>query len=106
MLDFHLFSGEGSMERIMQLRDIYNKYHDRGFEVYQIGLDADEHFWKVKTSELPWICVHDGDGMNSKWLATYNVQYVPAYFIIKKDNSLYKRDAQIEDLEKELESLL
>jgi len=106
MLDFHLFSGEGSMERIMQLRDIYNKYHDRGFEVYQIGLDADEHFWKVKTSELPWICVHDGDGMNSKWLATYNVQYVPAYFIIKKDNSLYKRDAQIKDLEEELKALL
>ena len=34
LLDFHLFSGDGSADRIMMMRDIYNKYHSRGFEIY------------------------------------------------------------------------
>ena len=46
MLDFHLFAGEGSLKRIMMLRDLYNKYHAMGFEIYQVSVDPDEHFWK------------------------------------------------------------
>ena len=39
MLDFHIFASKQSTERIMALRELYNKYHDRGFEIYQVSLD-------------------------------------------------------------------
>lgn len=37
LLDFHLFAGEQSTKRIMMLRELYNKYHAAGFEIYQVS---------------------------------------------------------------------
>lgn len=105
MLDFHLFASEQSMQRIMMLRELYNKYHAQGFEIYQVSVDPDEHFWKTQTAALPWVSVR-ADADHQSVLATYNVQSIPTFFIISKDNVLHKRDVQIKDLEAEIRSLL
>ena len=105
LLDFHLFSGDGSADRIMMMRDIYNKYHSRGFEIYQVSVDADEHFWKTKTAALPWISVRMDDN-NTKVLSNYNVQAVPTFFLLDKNVNVVKRDAQIKDVNAEIEALL
>ena len=106
MLDFHVFGAEGSTKRIMQLRDLYNKYHARGLEIYQVSLDPDEHFWKTQTAALPWISVRDGEGLQSDYLMMYNVQSIPTFFLIGRDNVLKKRDIQVKDLDAEITSLL
>ena len=106
LLDFHVFGAEGSTQRIMQLRDIYNKYHSRGLEIFQVSLDPDEHFWKTQTAALPWICVHDDDAMNSNLLVQYNVQRLPTFFLVDRNNVLFKRDSQIKDLDKTIQGLL
>ena len=106
LLDFHLFATRESTERIMMLRELYNKYHDRGFEIYQVSIDPDEHFWKTQTSALPWISVRDGNGANSPVLVNYNVQSIPTYFLIDRTNTLHKRDVQMKDLNAEIQSLL
>ena len=106
MLDFHMFAAKGSTERIMHLRDLYNKYHAQGFEIYQVSLDTDEHFWKESVAALPWICVHDSDGPNSQFASQYNVQTVPTFFLIDRNNVLQKRDVQVKDLDAEIKSLL
>jgi ribosomal silencing factor RsfS len=36
MLDFHVFASKESTQRIMALRELYNKYHAQGFEIYQV----------------------------------------------------------------------
>ncbi len=106
LLDFHVFAAKGSTQRIMQLRDLYNKYHSRGLEIYQVSLDPDEHFWKTQTAALPWICVRDESSVNSNLLVLYNIQQLPTFFLVDKSNTLYKRDAQIKDLNAEIQSLL
>ena len=106
MLDFHVFGADGSTKRIMQLRDLYNKYHAQGFEIYQISLDPDEHFWKTTTAALPWVSVRDAAGLQSQYLQLYNVQSVPTFFLVGRDNALYKRDVQIKDLDAEIRALL
>jgi peroxiredoxin len=106
LLDFHIFALEDSPARIIRLRELYNKYQQQGFEVYQVSLDPDEHFWKQQTAALPWISVHDGDGIRSPRLAIYNIQAVPDYFIIDRGNNLVKRAAQMTDLESEIKKLL
>lgn len=106
LLDFHLFATSESTERIMMLRDLYNKYHDRGFEIYQVSIDPDEHFWKTQTEALPWISVRDDKGANSANLVMYNVQSLPTFFLIDRTNTLHKRDVQIKNLNAEIESLL
>ncbi len=106
LLDFHAFSMDHSTERIMMLRDLYNKYHAQGFEIYQVGLDGDEHFWKTQTAALPWISVYDPKSIESEYISRYNVQSIPTFFLIDKTNSLYKRDAQIKDIDAEIKGLL
>jgi len=106
MLDFHLFSMNESPARILSLRELYNKYHDRGFEIYQVAVDPDEHYWKGQTEALPWICVRDADGVNSQRLTLYNVQSLPEFFLIDRNNNLVKRSEQIADVEAEISRLL
>ncbi len=106
LLDFHIFAMNDSPARIIMLRELYNKYHQQGFEIYQVSLDPDEHFWKQQTAALPWISVRDADGVNSQRLMLYNIQAVPDYFIIDRGNNLVKRAIQIKDLEAEIKQLL
>ena len=67
LLDFHAFSAPGSTQRIMKLREVYNKYHAQGLEIYQVSVDPDEHFWKTQTAALPWINVHDPNNLQSEY---------------------------------------
>ena len=106
LLDFHIFAMENSPARILELREIYNKYHAQGLEIFQVSLDSDEHFWKQQTAALPWVSVRDEDGINSQRLLLYNVQAVPDFFLIDRGNNLVKRAAQIKDLEAEIKKLL
>lgn len=106
LLDFHVFGSNGSTKRIMEMRELYNKYHGRGFEIYQVALDPDEHFWKTQTAALPWISVRDAQGLQSQNLASYNVSSIPTFFLIDRNNEVYKRDAQISDIDAEINALL
>lgn len=106
MLDFHVFGSNGSTKRIMEMRELYNKYHDRGFEIYQVAFDPDEHFWKTQTAALPWISVRDPQGLQSQNLAAYNVSSIPTFFLIDRNNEVKKRDSQITDIDAEINALL
>ena len=104
LLDFHAFGTKQSTQRIMMMRSLYNKYHAAGFEIYQVAVDPDEHFWKTQTAALPWISVRADE--DSQTLSLYNVQSIPTFFLITKDNVLYKRDVQIKDVDAEIKALL
>ncbi len=106
MLDFHVFGTDDSPKRILLLRELYNKYHAQGFEIYQVSLDSDEHFWKQQTAALPWVSVRDAQGLSSQSLLLYNVQSVPEYFLIDRTNTLRKRSQQVRDIEADIKSLL
>lgn len=106
MLDFHVFATEQSTARILKLRELYNKYHAQGFDIYQVSLDSDEHFWKQQTAALPWVSVRDQQGAASSYLQSYNIQSIPTFFLIDRSNALYKRDSQIDDIDAEIQSLL
>lgn len=104
LLNFHVFDSEGSTEFIMALRELYNKYHARGLEIYQVSLDDNEHFWKTQTAALPWINVHDGSGMSQAYLAP--VATTPVFYLIDRGNNIVRNPAQISNLEAEIERLL
>jgi len=106
LLDFHVFATKESPARILLLRELYNKYHAQGLEIYQVSLDSDEHYWKQQTAALPWICVREADGASSTTLRMYNIQSVPEYFLIDRGNNLVGRSQTINDLEQAINNLL
>ena len=106
LLDFTVYSVAGISSRNIGLRDIYTKYHDRGFEVYQVSFDENENFWSNSAENLPWVCVRDAAGRESKNLLLYNISSLPTYYLINRENEIVNRDNQVEDIEAEIEKLL
>lgn len=106
MLDFNVYGHPQSSARVLVMRELYERYAARGFEIYQVSLDGDEHFWKTAVENIPWVCVRSEDAPYSKEANLYGVQELPTYFLINRAGEIVKRDAMVEDLEKELEHLL
>ncbi|KAA6341369.1 Thiol-disulfide oxidoreductase ResA [termite gut metagenome] len=106
VLDFNIFQSTAGVPHNYMLRDLYNQYADKGLEIYQVSLDADEHFWKTSASNLPWICVRDADGIYSTFAAIYNIRQLPAYFLINRKNELSARGENVKNLEEEIKKML
>lgn len=106
LLDFTSFALEGSHERTMQLRELYNKYHDRGLEIYQVSLDGNRNFWTQRCEHLPWVSVFCEEGAGSAFINLYQVYTLPYYFLIDRNCDLQARMENIEDLSKAIEKLL
>ncbi len=106
ILDFTIYQSAMSASHNYMLRDLYDKYADKGLEIYQVSLDADEHYWKTIADNLPWVCVRDGNGVYSSIATAYNVQNLPTIFLVNKNNELKTRSEAIKDLEAEVKALL
>ena len=105
LLDFTAYSLPSSQERIMQMRGLYDKYSSLGFDIYQVSIDHDEHYWKTACEHLPWTCVYESRGEASGYLGSYLVRRLPTYFLIDRHGDLVARDEQIDDLEKTIRLL-
>ena len=106
LVDFTVYNNVMSPDHNLALREIYDKYHAQGLEIYQISLDADEHFWKTSADNLPWICVRDANGPYSQYVQLYSVSNLPSVFLVGRDNAIKMRGENIQDLDAELRKLL
>lgn len=104
LLDFHVFGMKGSTEYIMHLRDLYNKYHSRGLEIYMVSLDENQHFWKEQVANLPWVNVYDDKGVSQAYTATATT--LPIIYLIDRGNNVVKNSSQIKNLDEEIQKLL
>ena len=106
LIDFTVYNNAMSAAHNLALREIYEKYQAKGLEIYQISLDADEHFWKTSADNLPWVCVRDAAGPYSQYVSIYGVAGLPSVFLVGRDNVLKLRGENIQDLEMEIRKLL
>ena len=104
LIDFTVYAAKESAERTRLMRSLYEKYHAQGFEIYQISLDEDVHFWKFSCENLPWVCVHETDGTTTR---IYNVGNLPTFFLVNRDNEIVVRNEFMEGtLEENIQKLL
>ena len=104
LLDFHAFSLPDSPEYIMQMRELYDKYHAKGLEIYMVSLDENEHFWKESVATLPWSNVYDNTGISEAYTSAATA--TPIIYLIDRSNTVVRNPAQIKNLPKEIEALL
>ena len=104
LLDFAIYAANGSSERTRLLRSLYEKYHAQGFEIYQVSIDQDMHFWKFSCENLPWVCVHETEGLV---ISTYNITDIPTFFLVNRDNEIVLRSDFMEGtLEDNIQKML
>ena len=75
---------EQKLFNIDVLKPLYEDFHSKGLEIYQVSLDADKVLWAqtVKQQAHPWISVCDSRGTSSPFAASYNLQMLPSMFVI------------------------
>ena len=68
------------MNQLPLLRSIYNDYHRKGLEIYQVSLDPDPERWKsvVRFEEIPWISVREPDPANPIYARLMNITSLPS----------------------------
>lgn len=90
------------------LKQIYEKYHDSGFEVYQVAVETSKPVWinAVQEQSLPWVSVCDLRGEASPALTIYNVRKLPANYLIDRAGDIVAKDLYGTSLEQRLEKLL
>ncbi len=102
VLDFTVYNSQFSPKHNIDLKKVYDKYRSSGFEIYQISLDSDEHFWKNAANNLPWITVRDPQSVYSSFLSVYNVNKVPTAFVIDKKGDVVARVEDYGNLDAEV----
>ena len=72
------------MSNLDVLKEVYEDYHAKGLEIYQVAIAVDKPSWEriVSAQGLGWINVCDGLGQNSPVVGMYNLSRLPAYFLI------------------------
>jgi len=90
------------------LKQLYEKYRDSGFEVYQVAVETSKPMWinTVQEQALPWISVCDLRGEASPALTIYNVRKLPANYLIDRKGDIVAKDLYGTSLEQQLEKLL
>lgn len=108
LLDFWSAELGNSNALNAELKDIYSRYSDEGFEIYQVSVDTSKPLWidAVQTQALPWISVCDFRGNSSPAVGFYNVRKLPSNFLFDSEGNIVGKDIYGSQLEKELKRLL
>lgn len=109
LLSFWASWNAESISENIRLLDIYNKYHRKGFEIYQVSLDKTYENWtkSIRFNELPWINVSDLSYPNSFTAKVYNIQELPTHFLLnRKQDEIIGRNMTLAELDRKLSVML
>ncbi|MCQ2051061.1 MAG: thioredoxin family protein [Bacteroidaceae bacterium] len=106
LLDFTAYKTDYSAAYTLLLRDVYSRFSRKDFEIYQISLDDDEHFWMTAADPLPWIAVHDERGLESQYLNMYRVTALPSAFLIDSESNITERLVATDSLTYKIAALI
>jgi len=87
---------------------LYSKYKDKGFEILGVSLDDNKNDWKkaVNKDKITWLQINDSKGWNAMSAAKWQVDAIPASFLIDKDGNVIAVNAEKQVLENKVRELL
>lgn len=85
----------------------YEKYKDKGFEIYQVSLDRTKDAWLkgIKDDNLDWIHVSDLQYWNSIVVPVYNIQGIPMSYLLDREGRIIAQSLRGEQLGNKLEEI-
>lgn len=83
---------------------LYKQYHNQGFEVYGVSLDRKKEDWvdAIQKDGLGWTHVSDLQYFNSKAARLYNVDAIPATYLLDKEGRIIAKNLRGKALEEKL----
>lgn len=91
-----------------ELVRLYAKYKDKGFEIYSVSVDEDKEDWlkAVKKDKITWLQVNEPATFDAQSIRRWNINSIPATFLINKKGDVVAIDLEGKELVKEIEKLL
>lgn len=85
----------------------YKKYNEKGFEIFQVSLDKKKESWisAIESDQLTWIHVSDLQYWNSAAAKLYQVQAIPANFLLDKNGKIIAKNLRGDALEAKLSEI-
>ena len=89
------------------LVEAYNKYHNKGFEIYQVSVDDNRIEWvdAIDQDQLAWINVGDMEG-STLAARSYNIQSVPFNYLLNAEGEIIAKNLKGPALDNALSKLL
>lgn len=106
VLEFSAIEMEQSKGYIFELRELYNRYHDRGLEIYSVSLDRNKLLWEQSVENIPWTTVRAEDADYMDVVSRYNVQNIPTMFLLDRHGNVQGRYADFEKLDADIRKYL
>jgi thiol-disulfide isomerase/thioredoxin len=90
------------------LNELYKKYQKKGFEIYDISLDARKNSWLkgIEEDKRNWINVSSLKVFKTKAAYNYAVTSLPSNYLIDQNNKIIGKNLHGKDLEDLLASLM
>lgn len=87
-----------------ELKELYEKYHEDGFEVYHVSVDGSRALWieAVRAQQLPWTSLFGGN--DPQLFTLYNIVELPMAYIISRDGTIETCSLDPKTLESEIKS--
>lgn len=89
-----------------EMKEVWNAYHGKGLEIYEVYPDPARLSWEDQVRALPWTCVRTENSVNDPVYSTYNVQSLPTIFLIDKNGNVIARVSSFEHLQQLLREKL
>jgi peroxiredoxin len=86
---------------------MYNKYNEQGFEVFGVSLDRTHEDWveAIKNDGLIWTHVSDLKYFNSEAAKLYNINAIPATYLIDQEGRIIGKNLRGKSLEDKLREI-
>jgi peroxiredoxin len=87
---------------------VYNKYHDKGFNVLGVSLDRTADAWKKAIADdgLVWNHISNIAYFDDQIARLYNVNAIPAAFLLDENGVIVAKNLRGAELEREVAKLL
>jgi peroxiredoxin len=95
------------LAEVPNVKAIYDKYHDRGFEIFGVSLDDKSDKWTaaIERHGLNWLHVSSLKGWECPVAARYNVTGIPKMYLLDKEGRVIAIDLRGEALRERVASL-
>jgi thiol-disulfide isomerase/thioredoxin len=91
-----------------KLKELYTKYHAKGFEIIGISLDGDKADVSkfVQTAPIPWAVIYESGALDSPPALQYGILALPTQFLVDAQGKVVSRSIHVSQLEEELKKLI
>ena len=103
VLDFASIMMDRYKGYLFEMKELYNAYHSRGVEFYEVYPDPNRLVWEDQVRALPWTTVCTEKGLYDPVFGTYNIQALPTFFVYNKQGEIVGRFMDFESLRKALD---